>query len=116
MARKINNIKVLKNTVYIDFDDGTFGTHSFYEGKWCDKGITADELSAARKLAIKDGKWTNWKAPRKINPQVVVARAMEEEEADMEAQEQVRRDDAQRNRNQHERFDSMFDSMYGIEG
>jgi len=115
MARKINNIKVLKNTVYIDFDDGTFGTHSFYEGKWCDKGITADELSAARKLAIKDGKWTNWKAPRKINLQVV-ARAMEEEEADMEAQEQVRRDDAQRNRNQHERFDSMFDSMYGIEG
>ena len=117
MARRIDNIKVLKNTVYVDFSDGTFGMHFFEDGKWHNSGIAPDELAAAKKLAVKNGKWTNWRAPRQapreapreINPPPVT----EEEDADMEAYERVRREDARRDRNQP---DDMFDSMYGIEG
>jgi len=119
MARRIDNIKVLKNTVYVDFSDGTFGMHFFEDGKWHNSGIAPDELAAAKKLAVKNGKWTNWRAPRQapreapreINPH---ARAIEEEDADMETTERVRREDAQR-RNQNQ-SDMLFDSMFGIEG
>lgn len=68
MTRKINNIKVLKSkygtTVYIDFDNGYFGTRHFENGKWSSSGLTDEELAAAKKLAVVDGKWQNWKAPR----------------------------------------------------
>lgn len=71
MDRNIVNIKTQRTNsnfiVYIDFDNGTFATHSkdMNTGKWYDsRTLTANELNTAKKLAIKDGKWTNWKAPR----------------------------------------------------
>jgi len=117
MTRRIDSVKVLGSTIYINFHNGTFGVHFFEDGKWRDSGIAPDELSEARRLALKNGKWTNWRAPRQapreapreINPPPVT----EEEDADMEAYERVRREDARRDRNQP---DDMFDSMYGIEG
>ena len=70
-TRTIANIKptVSRNgnaTIYIDFSDGKFGTHSKYQGdtKWTDGGLTAEELAEAKRLALKNGKWTTWKAPR----------------------------------------------------
>lgn len=71
MTRKIQSINTLSNkyefTVYVNFDNGTYGTHTKNKetGKWFDSGLSADELSEAKKLGLVDGKWTNYKAPRK---------------------------------------------------
>ena len=67
MAR-IDNIKVLRTKfqtiVYVDFSDGRFGTHTYADGKWITKRMTVEELAEAARLAKKNGKWMNWKAPR----------------------------------------------------
>jgi len=72
MDKKINSIKVQNSTwsvtIYVNFDNGKFGTHSKdrAEGaKWIDSGLSAEELAEAKRLALKDGKWTNYTAPRK---------------------------------------------------
>ncbi len=68
MTRKIQSIKTMSNkyeyTVYVNFDNGTYGTHTKNKetGKWFDGGLKADELAKAKSLALVDGKWTNWTA------------------------------------------------------
>lgn len=64
MSRKIECVNVKGKTIYVNFDDGRFGTHSHEDGKWFDSGLTADELNEAKRLALKSGKWTNYRAPR----------------------------------------------------
>ena len=64
MTREIESIKVQGNTVYVNFDNGTFGTRSYENGAWKNHRLSDEELVAAKKLAVKGGKWTNWTAPR----------------------------------------------------
>jgi len=70
MTRQITSIRTLSNkyelTVYVDFNNGTYGTHTKNKetGKWFDGGLKAEELTEAKKLALVNGKWTNWKAGR----------------------------------------------------
>ena len=66
MARQITSIKIQKNTVYVNFDNGTFGTHTYNKesGKWITAHLTAEELTAVRKLSIKNGNYTNWQVAR----------------------------------------------------
>ncbi len=69
--RTIHSVKVLVNkfstTVYVNFTDGTSGVRSSDagSGKWTTSGMTAEELAEAKKLALVNGKWTNYAAPRK---------------------------------------------------
>ena len=69
--RTVNSVKVLVNKfstiVYVNFVDGTSGVRSSEagSGKWTTSGITAEELAEAKKLALVNGKWTNYAAPRK---------------------------------------------------
>lgn len=66
MEKQIKSIKVLttkySTIVYVNFTNSTFGTHTKESGKWFDSGLTPDELKAAKSLALKDGKWINYKA------------------------------------------------------
>ena len=64
--RQITSIKIQKNTVYVNFDNGTFGTHSYNKesGKWTTAHLTAEELATTKKLSIKNGNYTNWQATR----------------------------------------------------
>lgn len=68
MAKQIKSIKTIQSkysfTVYVNFSDGTYGCHTKENGKWFDGGLTAEQLAAARKLALANGKWTNWFAPK----------------------------------------------------
>ena len=64
MTRNIQSIKVQGNTVYVNFEDGTFGTRRCENGTWKNHRLSDAELTAAKKLAVKGGKWTNWTAPR----------------------------------------------------
>lgn len=86
MTRKIQSINVKANkfstTVYINFDNGRFGTHSkdTSAAKWIDSGLSADELTEAKRIALKDGKWTNWSAPRKSSTSTNFKRAEDEDE------------------------------------
>lgn len=68
MTRNIQSIKVQGNTVYVNFDNGTFGTRSYENGAWKNHRLSDEELVAAKKLAVKGGKWTNWTAPRQSTP------------------------------------------------
>jgi hypothetical protein len=87
--RQIVNIKVVSTkysiTVYVDFDKGNFGTRTYVDGKWISRGLTNEELAEARTLALVDGKWTNWKAPRKVNTPKFDP-PMDEEDAEIEAE------------------------------
>lgn len=66
MTKQIKSIKTLNNkrefTVYVNFDNGTYGTHTKNKetGKWFDGGLKAEELTEAKKIALVNGKWTNW--------------------------------------------------------
>jgi len=129
MTRQIVNIKKVGKTVYIDFDDGCFGIHSFdsKEKRWHDKGITPQELAEARRLSVKDGKWTNWRRPRRSEiPSTSSSEKihsyeeplhLDEEDEDLAAQDKFRREEAlyQQRRKDRNDFsnDFCFDSMYG---
>jgi hypothetical protein len=68
--RTIHSVKVLVNkystTVYVNFDNGQSGVRSSDagSGKWTTVGMTTEELAEAKKLALVNGKWTNYTAPR----------------------------------------------------
>lgn len=68
MAKQIKSIKTVSSkysfTVYVNFSDGTYGCHTKENGKWFDGGLTAEQLAAAKKLALVNGKWTSWTAPK----------------------------------------------------
>lgn len=68
MAREIQSIKVLKTKyrtiVYVNFSDGKSGERIFENGQWKTHRMTGEELAAAKQLAVKNGKWTNWRARR----------------------------------------------------
>lgn len=53
-----------KTIIYVNFDNGTFGTRSFENGKWFTGGLKDEELAEAKRLAVRDGKWTDYRAPR----------------------------------------------------
>lgn len=61
------NVSKWSTTVYINFDNGRFGTHTKDAGaeNWIDSGVSADELAQAKLVALKNHKWSNWRAPRK---------------------------------------------------
>lgn len=81
--RSIQSINKKGNTVYVNFDDGTFGTRSFSDGKWTTHRISAEELAEAKRLAVRDGKWINYTARKsRVTPGFVVA---DEEESEQEA-------------------------------
>lgn len=71
MAKQIKSIKTVTSkfsfTVYVNFSDGTYGCHTKENGKWFDGGLSAEQLAAAKKLALANGKWTNWTAPKAEN-------------------------------------------------
>lgn len=92
MTRQIVSIKVLPtkwNTyVYVNFDDGRFGTHTYdkREQKWIDSGLKAEELAEAKRLAVKDRKWTNWRrSPRSVAPAAYVRDTDGDARDDLEA-------------------------------
>lgn len=68
--RKITSVKVLVNKyrtlVYVNFDNGQSGTRESEAGtgKWTTNGLSAEELVEAKKVALVNGKWTNWTTPR----------------------------------------------------
>lgn len=64
--RNIQSIKVTSKTVYVNFDNGTFGTRSFFDGKWNSWKLSDEELAKARELAQHDGKWQNYTAPSEV--------------------------------------------------
>lgn len=72
--RNITSVKVMNNkyatVVYVNFDNGQSGTRESDKstGRWTTSGMTAEELAEAKSLAVVDGKWTNWTAPRKSTP------------------------------------------------
>ena len=70
MTREIESIKVVKNgnLVYVNFNNGTVGTRECVNGTWKSNRLSDAELTAAKKLAVKGGKWTNWTAPRQSAP------------------------------------------------
>lgn len=69
MTRNIQSINPFTKTlVYINFSNGTFGIRKFEDGKWTNVNLSDAELAAAKKLAVKDGKWTKWVAPRNTTP------------------------------------------------
>lgn len=69
MMRTITNIKVIANkygkTVYVDFDNGYFGT--WYKDaqtkRIAVKGLSDEELAEAKRLAMVDRRWQNWRRP-----------------------------------------------------
>lgn len=71
MAKQIKSIKTVASkfsfTVYVNFSDGTYGCHTKENGKWFDGGLTTEQLAEAKKLGLKEGKWTNWSAPKTGN-------------------------------------------------
>lgn len=65
MSRQIQSINVSGRTIYINFVGGVFGTRTqAADGKWINKNLKDNELTEARRLACKDGRWTKWQAPR----------------------------------------------------
>jgi hypothetical protein len=68
--RKITSVKVLVNKyrtlVYVNFENGQSGTRETEagSGKWTTSGLTTEELAEAKKVALVNGKWTNWTTPR----------------------------------------------------
>ena len=62
--RTITNIKPLGKTVYVNFSDGRFGVRKLENGVWTSHNLSDEELSAARKLALRNGAWQKWTAPR----------------------------------------------------
>jgi hypothetical protein len=49
--------------VNVNFSNGTCGTHAknLATGVWLDTNLTALELASAKKLALVEGKWTNYR-------------------------------------------------------
>jgi hypothetical protein len=68
--RGINSVKVMVNKyrtlVYVNFDNGQSGTRESEAGtgKWTTNGLSAEEVAEAKKVALVNGKWTNYTAPR----------------------------------------------------
>mgnify|MGYP001168648226 CR=1 FL=1 len=49
--------------VNVNFSNGTCGTHAknLATGAWSDTNLTAFEVASAKKHALVDGKWTNYR-------------------------------------------------------
>jgi len=79
--RIIESIRKQGKTVYVNFDNGTFGTRTFENGKWSNSGLSAEELVKAKHLAVRDGKWLDYRAPRNQAP-VAARRTVQLDEED----------------------------------
>lgn len=84
--RTIESIRKAGQTVYVNFDNGTFGTRTLQDGTWTNCKLSTEELSEARRLALRDGKWTSYRAPRNTTPAHVYPVRLDEEDLAAEAE------------------------------
>jgi len=74
--------------VNVNFVNGTCGTHAkkMDTGVWYDTNLTSLEISVAKKLALVDGKWTNYRKSVVVVTKVLKRDQDDEVLADIEAE------------------------------